>query len=119
MFAAFFLGVCSSPIQLGVANGRVQDSQITASSYTGNNLQAFHGRLNSGPIPKRSAGSWRADLKDSRPWIQVDFLRPVTVTGVLTHGREDKDQFVRKYDLKYSDDGMAWTKYHEVRIAVH
>ena len=111
--------MCSSPIQLGVANGRVQDSQITASSYTGNNLKAFHGRLNSGPIPKRSAGSWRAGLEDSKPWIQVDFLRPVTVTGVLTHGREGKDQYVKRYELKYSDDGIAWTIYAKVCIAVH
>ena len=109
-----YLGLCSNPVRLGLQNGRVQDSQITASSYISSNLKPFNGRLNAVPIQGRSSGAWRSDLKDKNPWIQVDFLRPVTVTGILTQGRKGNDQYVTKYDLKYSDDGKTWKKHPKV-----
>ena len=102
-----------NPIRLGVANGRVQNSQITASSFNAGGTKSFYGRLDGVPTSGNQA-IWRANNQDSNPWIQVDFLRPVTVTGILTQGRKDQNHYVTEYELKYSDDGILWTKYPEV-----
>ena len=107
-----FIGVCSNPTRLGVANGRIQDSQVTASSYNSEETRAFFGRLDGVPIVTRTESAWHANVRDWLPWIQVDFLRPVIITAVLTQG--DRGKYVKKYNLKYSDDGSTWTKYHEV-----
>ena len=97
-----------NPIRLGLEDGRVQDSQMTASSHQGTNLEAPSGRLNSPAISGRYGGGWRAGRDDPNPWIMVDFLRPVTVTGIITQGRDARDQWVTQYDLAYSDDSITW-----------
>ena len=67
-------------------------------------MKANAGRLNVPKIPSVSSGAWRAEHGDNTPWIQVDFLRPVTVTGVITQGRANADQWATTYVVKYRDD---------------
>ena len=95
-------------------DGRIQDSQLSVSTYQGGINSEKSARLNMPAITGVSGGAWRADIEDSNPWIQVDFLRPVTVTGVITQGRDAKDQWVTKYKIKYSDDGITWAKDQKV-----
>ena len=99
-----FIGACSNPIRLGVEDGRVQDSQLSAVNYAGTLMKANAGRLNLPKTPGISSGAWRAEHGVKFPWIQVDFLRPVTVTGVITQGRTNSDQWVKTYLVKYKDD---------------
>ncbi|XP_028413720.1 lactadherin-like [Dendronephthya gigantea] len=87
---------------MGIEDGRVQDSQLSVSSYISQNLDAKSSRLNT---PR----AWRADLGDSKPWIQVDFLRPVTVTKVITQGREDSGQWVKEYRVRSRIGEGTWT----------
>ncbi len=107
--AVAFTGSCSNPTRLGLENGRVQDSQITVSTSLGLYNTGAAGRLNLPSIPGVFGGGWRTENDDPNRWIQVDFLRPVTVTGVITQGRNNKDQWVKTYKLAYSDDGITWT----------
>ena len=79
------------------------------SSFIGKYNYQIAARLNLQSIPGVFGGSWRADNGDQNPWIQVDFLRPVTVTGIITQGRSGSDQWVTTYKLAYSDDGITWT----------
>jgi hypothetical protein len=104
-----FTGSCSNPMRLGVEDGRVQDSQITVSSFMGESNSEIAVRLNRPNIDGLYAGAWRAANADQNPWVQVDFLRPVTITGVITQGRENRDHWVTTYELACSDDGITWT----------
>ena len=90
---------------LGMENGNITDTQITASSEwrgTDNYLHAYRGRLHL----KRAGnmkGAWAAGQKDVNEWLQVD-LRSYNarVTGVATQGRQDRNQWVTKYKLQFS-----------------
>ncbi|CAB3981800.1 Hypothetical predicted protein [Paramuricea clavata] len=107
--AVVFVGSCSNPIRLGLEDGRIQDSQITVKSSASSKLDGKASRLNLPKIPGLYSGAWRAEHGDNSPWIQVDFLRPVTVTGVITQGRPGNDQWVKTFKVKYRDDAsMSW-----------
>lgn len=82
---------------------------MTSSSHTGTYLKANSGRLNAEGISGRSGDGWRAGREDPNPWIMVDFLRPVTVIGIITQGRAGRDHWVTQYDLAFSDDNITWT----------
>ena len=50
---------------------------------------------------------------DQEPWIEVDLLWIVTVTGVLTQGRARHDQWVTSYSVSSRVDGMEFQFYME------
>ena len=90
---------------LGMENGNITDTQITASSEwrpTGDYLHAYRGRLHlkAAGVVK---GAWAAGRLDNYQWLQVD-LRSYNarVTGVATQGRQDAKQWVKKYKLQFS-----------------
>ena len=39
-------------------------------------------------------------------WIEVDFLSNTHVEGVVTQGRENKDQWVTSYQVKFKKNGQ-------------
>lgn len=49
-----------------------------------------------------------------KQWIQVDFLKPQYISGVLTQGLPDVDKWTTKYYVSTSKDGMTFTPYSEV-----
>lgn len=99
---------CIAP--LGMAFGAISDYQISASSQQDGNHIATQGRLHfKGDSSK--AGCWSALNNDANQWLQVDFGSYTRVTGVATQGRYDDDQWVTKYRLQYSDDGMTFQVY--------
>ena len=101
---------CSLP--LGVENGHVPDGAFSASSsYSAKNGPA-RSRLNVHSDSK-GYGAWSAKANDGKQWLQIDFGELVQVTKVATQGRQDSDQWVTKYTLSYSLDGMHWAEYKE------
>ena len=92
-------------------SGKVQNSQITASSeYTSNNgpnnarlfFIAQNGRK----------GAWSSKSNDLNQWLQVDFKNQTVVTGISIQGREDCcSQWVKTYTLQYSMDGISLFPY--------
>lgn len=100
---------CQEP--LGMENGAISNGQITASSQWDNNYAAIQGRLNfQGNQNKK--GSWSARSNNNDQWLQVDLGGEHThVTRVATQGRHDYPQWVTKYKLQYSSDGVNF-KYH-------
>ncbi|XP_067903750.1 coagulation factor V [Heterodontus francisci] len=95
---------CSVP--LGLATGRIADSQLTASGQIGKwgpQLARLHksGRTN----------AWRG--KGSRPWIQVDLKTPMLVHGIITQGARHyfRHLYVYHFYISYSLDTYAWKKY--------
>lgn len=94
-------------------SGLISDEQISASSEYDTYLKAVYGRLNhkpTGPIK----GAWSALRNDKSQWLQVDLSNHyTTVTGVATQGRYKHNQWVTRYKLQYSADGVNFHYYWE------
>ena len=94
-------------------NHLIKDAQITASSshYHTNNARLNLKASSSGG--KR--GSWSAASHDPNPWIQVALGSFTNITGIATQGRYGgsyrRIQWVTKYQLQYSDDGVNFRYY--------
>ena len=75
------------------------DDQITASSYyRQKNLYAWEGRLNNNDYWATKAG------QPTDPWIQVDLLRNMLVTGIITQGSTHVQQeWVTILQIQYGD----------------
>ena len=92
-------------------SGKIQNSQITASSeYTSN-----HGPNNARLFiiaQNGRKGAWSSKSNDLNQWLQVDFKNQTVVTGISTQGREDCcSQWVEAYTLQYSMDGISLFPY--------
>ena len=93
-------------------NGDIKDAQITASSEFDGNHAAKQGRLNFLAVPGK-AGSWSARTNDVNQWIQVKLPGYTKITQFATQGRNAFNQWVTKYKLEYSEDGVTFHYYHE------
>uniref|UniRef100_A0A674B666 receptor protein-tyrosine kinase n=1 Tax=Salmo trutta TaxID=8032 RepID=A0A674B666_SALTR len=106
------LSLCLSQCRyaLGMEDGTIPDSDITASSAWSDSTEAKHGRLSTG----EGDGAWcpaGAVFPSASEYLQVDlrslhFLALVGTQGRHAdgHGRE----FARSYRLRYSRDGRTW-----------
>ena len=106
-----FLLACTAP--LGMENKAISDAQITASSQLDDNHAARKARLHiTGDVSK--SGGWSA-LKDNfNQWLQVDLGSYTTVTRVATQGRNGYKEWVSKYRLQYSYNGITF-KFYKTR----
>ena len=114
----FNFTVCNS--SLGLENGRVKDSQLSATSYKSYmyisrlsqsyNMKAKHGRLNN-----KLAWCGLGPYRDVRPvsYFQVDFGEEVQMTGLATQGLKNSffSYFVKTYKVKFSFNGSHWFNY--------
>lgn len=95
---------------LGMKNGRIPSRAITVSSkwdrYHGGNRARLQ-------ISRRGRyrGAWSAKHNNPYQWIKIDFTRPVKVLAVATQGRQDASQWVTRYYLTYSFDGINFIPY--------
>ena len=94
-------------------NGAISDAQITASSEWDDNHAARRARLNI-KLSGNKRGAWSALINDLNQWLQVDLGRFTTVTRVATQGRNQHHQYVTKYRIQYSDDGVTFHLYKEL-----
>jgi hypothetical protein len=81
---------------------RIGDSAISASSHFNQDDGAWASRF--------TQHGWAAAHGDRRPWLQWDFGTSATIVKVKTLGRW-VGQWISRYTLEYSDDGIIWTKY--------
>ena len=81
-FNTFGISECAPYGPLGMEDGRIGDSQITASSYLtflGFSLEPKYARL-------KGSKYWAADELNDPHWIQVDFLVSVEISGIQIKG---------------------------------
>ena len=94
-----------------MSSGAINNGQITASSEWDGNHAANQGRL----FFTRTGikvGSWSSRRNDGNQWLQIDLGgHHDNVTGVATQGRNDHNQWVAKYKLMYSYDGVNFQYY--------
>ena len=97
-------------MSVGLEDGRIQDSAMTASTIYSSVCAAQFGSLNhvagSGEV-----GSWCVKKNDVNQWLQIDLGTPTTVTKVTTQGRQDSSQWVTSYSLSYSLVSSYWVQY--------
>ena len=91
-------------------DGGILDGQLSASTVHHVNNGPENARLNFDPnSPKK--GCWSAGVNhlDISQWIQVDLLEETVVSGIVLQGREDCcNQWVTKYKMQFSNDGVNW-----------
>ena len=99
-----------------MTRGTITDTQITASSELDNTHSAAQARLHS-----KANGSkyqaWSAHENDHHQWLQIDFGSSTTITRLATQGRNGFNEWVTKYNLSYSDDGVHFHSYKMVRVS--
>ncbi|PFX33161.1 Coagulation factor V [Stylophora pistillata] len=103
---------CINP--LGMAYGSISDIHITASSQLDGNHSASQARLHF-QADGYKVGGWSALSNDRNQWLQVDFGKYTTVTRLATRGVDGYNQWVTKYMLQYSDDGINFHLYKEAK----
>ncbi|XP_061860824.1 coagulation factor V [Colius striatus] len=103
---------CSLP--LGMENGKIKNTQITASSVKTSWFSTWDpslARLNQ----KGKLNAWRAKLNNSQQWLQIDLLTTKKITAIATQGVKSisAENFVKTYVILYSDQGSEWKSYTE------
>ena len=104
------LTACSAPLGMDNQLKLIKDVQISASSEWNGDHAAIQGRLNF-LAHQRKKGGWSAKHNNVNQWIQVDLLTKTTVTQMATQGRNACNQWVKKYRMQYSDDGVNFSFY--------
>ncbi|CAH3021697.1 unnamed protein product [Porites evermanni] len=98
---------------LGMENGHLPNSAITASSvYRASTHGAWLARLNNVPNGQ-FWGSWSADLNEAGQWLQIDLGEEKVLTDFATQGRPSSRQWVTSYTIMFSLDSVKWEEYKE------
>ncbi|XP_069998540.1 uncharacterized protein [Penaeus vannamei] len=96
---------CSSP--LGLTTGEVLDWQISASSsYPSSWDPGCH--IKYARLHQPNGRAWCAGRKAAGEWVLVDLGVPAKVTGLLTQGKADDEEWVTSFELSYSLDAYHW-----------
>ena len=93
-------------------NRLIKDAQITASSQWDSNHAAIQARLNF-KAGGGKQGAWSARSNNANQWIQVALNGYTKLTAIATQGRNGANQWVTKYQLQYSDDGVNFHYYKD------
>ena len=57
--------------------------------------------------------TWCAFTTNNQQYIQLDFTRKTRVTGIATYGRSQKQHWITRYLLQFSNDERIWHNYTE------
>ena len=99
------------------------DSQLSASSQWDSIHAPSQGKLNY-QESRNKAGAWAAAQNNTNQWLQVDLGSQKRVRTLATQGRNysrhwpygSHAQWVTKYKLQYSNDGVHFQYYQEQEI---
>ncbi|CAH3038827.1 unnamed protein product [Porites evermanni] len=97
-------------VQLGMQNGKLPNSALSASSQWNSYYGPENARLHFHPQSGRN-GAWIPKKQDHHEWFQVDFGIETQVTRIETQGRQDASEWVKAYTLRYSLDGSYFKHY--------
>ncbi|KAM4579715.1 epithelial discoidin domain-containing receptor 1 isoform 2-T2 [Odontesthes bonariensis] len=95
---------------LGMEDGTIPDSDITASSAWSDSTEAKHGRLSTG----EGDGAWCPAgpvFPSGSEYLQIDLRKLHFLALAGTQGRHADghgQEFARSYRLRYSRDGVKW-----------
>lgn len=91
-------------------SGAIKNAQITASSSANKYHAPSLGRLMK--VKRgRYIGAWCSRYNNHNQWFKVDFGRIMKITKIDTQGRQEYGQWVTRYLLSSSVDGIHWSLY--------
>ena len=96
---------------LGMEDGKIPDSSITASSVYNSHYRPSNGRLYKFPY------GWMTSQRNTQQWFQVNFGGWTQVTRFCTQGEASGSYWVTKYRLAYSYDGVFYRDYVEDNLS--
>ena len=102
--------LCNRP--MGMQNGRIRNSMITASSFHDANHAPFLARLH-GRRRGRYMGAWSAKYNNAYQYLQVDFGGASKIVRIALQGRQDANQWVKSFYCSYSMDTVHFVEYME------
>ncbi|XP_072169817.1 lactadherin-like [Diadema setosum] len=79
----------------------------SSSTYSGGTL-AQHGRLNIEPDSEGTSAAWTPLDNDQDGWLKIDLGEVFMVTGVVTQGRSNGDQWATSMSISTSLDNIYW-----------
>ncbi|XP_056132789.1 retinoschisin-like [Lampris incognitus] len=100
---------------LGFESGSVTSDQISCSNddqYTGwySSWIPNKARLNN----QGFGCAWLSKFNDNYQWIQIDLKEVGVVSGILTQGRCDADEWITKYSIQYRTvETLNWIYYKD------
>ena len=101
-------------------NHVVLDFQLSASSSKySSRSSADRGRLNlnytfnANTSTIENYGGWIAADNDNEPWMLVDFISNVTVSGIATQGEDEGMAWVTSFELSYGQSKYISNDYQE------
>ena len=97
---------------LGMESKTILDAQISASSKFDGNHSAAQARLYFKANGSR-AGGWSPLKDDLNQWIQVDLGSTTRITRVATQGLHASKEWVIKYKMQYSFDGVTFQNFED------
>ena len=107
LFTSLFIIADKCDVPLGIQDGRITQSMLTASSMYNRYYGPWSARLqarNHGAI----RGGWLARVNNNRQWLQIDLGAKSVVKRIATQGRYDANQWVKSYTVSYSSDGSRF-----------
>lgn len=58
--------------------------------------------------------AWLSKFQDTNQWLQIDLKEVKVVSGILTQGRCDSDEWVTKYSVQYrTNEKLNWIYYKD------
>lgn len=107
---SFFFSVCKDRFPLGLATGRIQSHQISASTTFNASGNLHHFGVSQARLGVASfwCGSDKATWKED--WIQVNFDVTVNVTGIAVENGwyDNQNGILREFYLQFSSDGATF-----------
>uniref|UniRef100_A0A8C1WWZ8 Retinoschisin 1 n=1 Tax=Cyprinus carpio TaxID=7962 RepID=A0A8C1WWZ8_CYPCA len=93
---------------LGFEAGSVTSDQISCS-----NEDQYTGWFSSW-VPSKARCAWLSKFQDTNQWLQIDLKEVKVVSGILTQGRCDSDEWVTKYTVQYrTNENLNWIYYKD------
>ncbi|XP_078416618.1 retinoschisin-like [Cetorhinus maximus] len=100
---------------LGFESGAVMEDQISCSNedqYTGwySSWMPNKARINS----QGFGCAWLSRYQDNQQWLQIDLKQVRVISGIITQGRCDADEWMTKYSVQYrSNETFNWVYYKD------
>lgn len=110
-FSLLCFSTAKNSVEVGLEDGKIPNRAFTSSSKWDKYHRADRARLNT-VANKRHRGAW-SSRKNKRQWIQVKLGHKTRITGVVTQGRQDANQWVTSYSISYSLYGRKFRPYRE------
>lgn len=114
LFTSLFIIADKCDVPLGIQDGRITQSMLTASSMYNRYYGPWSARLqarNHGAV----RGGWLARVNNNHQWLQIDLGAKSVVKRIATQGRYDANQWVTSYTVSYSNNGVRFYPYRENR----